>query len=194
MAKIVMEEYEEWPTLPVDSIVLCKVDSTSVEDVPGRNGSWQKLKFVFKILGIQVAGDGGPTDRYDKLLGEKLYGDVSFTFNDSPENKLRQWASAILNIDITDPGFELDTDYFDGRQVRAVTIQYDKKAMNPSTGQPYKGHKVGALLPAQGGGFSTQSSVAAAAQNVAAPDPWASSAQAQPVTAGAAPEWDAPPF
>jgi hypothetical protein len=189
MAKIVMEEFTEYPVLPKDSIIHVKVDSTQVVDVPSKTGgTWQKLRFTFKILGVQTAGDGGPVERYESLIGEKIYGDCPFRFNDSPQNKLNQWASAILNTELA-VGFELDTDYFDNRQCRAITSLYDKKVKDPSTGIPYKGHQIEALLP-----IGEPMKLAAAPDPTPVQDPWAE-VQAQPVgTNGWAVDDDPPPF
>jgi hypothetical protein len=180
---------------PTDSIVFVKVLSTEIIEVPSRQGgSWEKIKFVFKILGTQVAGDNGPLDRFDSLIGEKLYGDAPFRFNDSSQNKLRQWAEAILGMTL-EAGFELDTDYFDDKQCRAVTSQYEKKAKDPATGRPYKGHQVESLLPIGG-------KVLAEPAKPSVLDPWAAKPPEEAWTQeavpagqqGAAPWDDTPPF
>jgi hypothetical protein len=200
MAKITAEEHQEFPTLPADSIVFLKVGKSEVKAVAGRNGdSWQKLEFTFKLMGIQTTGDGSPVDNYDSLVTGSIWGSVPFRLTDSPENRLKQWVEAILGLPI-EAGFELDTDYLNGREVRGVTGNYNKRVINQSTGLPYQGHQIESLLvkgtnaaPVTGG-WGAQSAQAAdpfqpAAQPVA--DPWA---QAQPAAAGQS-TWDEePPF
>lgn len=202
MAKIILEEQPDYPTLPDDSIVFLKVDEVVDKEIQGRSGTWTKLEFKFKILGIQVVGDGSPLECYDSLIGEHIYGSVPFRLTDSPENKLRIWAEALLDMDLG-VGFELDTDYFKGRDVRGITSTYEKRAINPSTGKPFRAHQVATLLkkggiapPTQGvGGWATapaatQPQLAAAQYD----DPWApaTAAAAAPATSTA---WsDEPPF
>lgn len=142
MAKIVMEEYEEFPVLPQDSIITVKVDDITVKEMQGQRGPWQKAEFKFKILGV-------PSAEYDSLVGQTIWGSVPFRFTESPDNKLRQWVEAIFGMELS-AGFELDTDLLIGREVRAVIANYDKKAINPRTGTPFKAHQVDALL-ARGG-------------------------------------------
>ena len=150
MATIKMEEYEEFPVLPADSIILTKVTDLEVKEVPGRNGSWEKLEFTFTITGIQVTGDGTPVENYEQLIGSKIWGSVPFRFVNSPDNRLKQYVEAILGMEVG-VGFELDTDLLTGRKVRAITDTYDKKTLNTRTGKPYKQHQVSTLLPFGGG-------------------------------------------
>ncbi len=153
MAKIVMEEWEEFPVLPDDSIIHTTIEKIEVRDVPGRDGKsgWQKLEFTFKIDGIQVVGDGSSMEKYESLVGSRIWGSVPARFNTSPENKLKQWVEAILGLAV-DAGFELETDLLERRKVRAITSHYDKKTVNPTTGRPYRQHQVESLL--QFGGAS----------------------------------------
>lgn len=146
MATIKMEEYEEFPVLPADSIILTKVTDLELKEVPGRNGSWEKLEFTFTITGIQVTGDGSPVENYEALIGSKIWGSVPFRFVNSPDNRLKQYVEAILGMEVG-VGFELDTDLLTGRKVRAITDTYDKKTINPRTQKPYKQHQVSTLLP-----------------------------------------------
>lgn len=142
MAKIVLEEQLEYPTLPDDSILFLKVNEVGTREVQGRNdNSWTKLEFQFKILGIQVTGDGSPLDRYDNLIGENIWGSVPFRLTDSPENKLRIWSEALLDMDLG-VGFELDTEYFRGRECRGITSSYEKRT---ATGTKRR-HQVETLL------------------------------------------------
>lgn len=171
MAKITMEEYEEFPVLPADSIITVKVDEITVKEQQGNRGPWQKAEFKFKILGV-------PSQEYSNLVGQTIWGSVPFRFTESPDNKLRQWVEAMFGMELS-AGFELDTDLLIGRECRAVVSNYDKKAINPRTNMPYKNHQVNALLSRTGG--TPQPAMAA---SVAAPDPWASQAT---------PAWDDPP-
>jgi hypothetical protein len=149
MGKIVMEEYEEMPVLPDSSIVFLKVDSQNVKEVSGQRGTWEKLEFTFKLMGIQVLGDDGDLGQYDPLIGAKIYGSVPYRFTDSPENKLKQWVEALLGMELT-PGFELDTDLLVKREARGITTLYDKRAINQRTGHPFKGHQIESLLAKNG--------------------------------------------
>lgn len=185
MAKIVMEEYEEFPVLPADSIITVKVDDISVKEMQGQRGTWQKAEFKFKILGV-------PGPEYDNLISQIIYGSVPFRFTESPDNKLRQWVEAIFGMELS-AGFELDTDLLLGRECRAVISNYDKRAIDPRTGRPFKAHQVDALLArggsAAGGGVSQAPAMAGAgAPAQAAPNPWT----APPATSGG---WsEEPPF
>lgn len=188
MAKIVVEEQKEFAVLPADSILHLKVDELKVKEVDGQNGKWEKLEFTFKILGIQAVGDGSPVEDYENLISTKIWGSVPFRLTDSPENRLRQWAEAILGIELG-VGYELDTDHFERREVRGVTTTYNKRSVNPKTGQPFKAHQIDSLLPKAGG-------YAAAAPAPAAANPWET-----PVVAPVNDPWatpgvdpDEPPF
>jgi hypothetical protein len=168
MAKITMEEYEEYPVLPAESIVFLKVESLEVKDVSGNKGSWQKLEFTFKLLGVQVTGDGSPIDDYDQLITRKIYGSVPFRFNDSAENRLKQWVEALFGMELA-AGFELDTDLLVNREARGITSTYDKRTVDPRTGKPFKNHQIESLLPKAGQVMSTPAPVPAAAGNWGAP-------------------------
>lgn len=185
MAKLVVEEQKDYPTLPVDSIVHMIVDSVEVRTVQGARGDWEKLEFKFKILGIQSVSLGHPSN-YDNLIGEFIYGSTPFRLTDSQENKLRLWAEAILNRPL-ELGFELDTDYFLRREVRGVTSTYEKRAKDPNTNKPFIGHQIASLLP-MGSGQATVPGQAPGAQAPIqqAPSSWGAPAQ-QPVQQQAAP-------
>lgn len=171
MAKIILEEQPDFATLPPDSILELLVEEASVRTIEGRNGPWQKVECKFKILGIQATGDGSPVENYDSLVTQSIWGSVPFRLTDSPENKLRQWAEAILQVELG-LGFELDTDMFERRQCRGVTSQYDAKTKDPSTGLPFKRHQVEFLLPKSGN--VTAKPLVAAASTPAPLDPWGS--------------------
>lgn len=189
MAKITMEEYEERPTLPADSIVLLKVQEINVRERQGNRGeTFQKLEFKFKLLDIQTTGDGSPKEHYEALIGTQLYGSVPFRFNTGPENKLRLWTEAILGMELT-AGFELDTELLENKNVRGITSTYDKRTNDPRTGLPFKGMQVDALLPVGGG-----ASAPAAAPKQLSPWDHAQPTQ-QPATVPAGAGWtDEPPF
>jgi hypothetical protein len=185
MATIVMEEYEEFPVLPADSIITVKVDDIAVKEMQGQRGPWQKAEFKFKVLSV-------PSAEYDGLVGQTVWGSVPFRFTESPDNKLRQWVEAIFGMELS-AGFELDTDLLKNRECRAVIGNYDKKAINPRTGNPFKAHQVDALLARGGsaaGGGVTLAPASAPAPTPAAANPWTT-----PAPAAASGGWsDEPPF
>lgn len=163
MARIVVEEAQEFTSFPKDTILHLKVENVEVREVQGNRGPWNKLEWTFKILGIQATGDGSPVENYENQIAGQIWGSCSFKLTDHPENKLRQWAEAVLNVGELGIGFELDTDHFIGREVRGITSTYEKKAKDKN-GNPYIGQQVDALLP-MGGGVP--------AQQAPAQDPWA---------------------
>lgn len=138
--KLTVQKHVDLETIPADSILICKVDGApKIEDVQSDRGTWQKVNFRFKILGFQVLGDGSHPSTWEEMVGKNLFGSVSAYLSDSPDNKLRQWVSAILGMEIG-LGFELDLDFLEGRQVRVVTSTYTKKDKTVR-------HQAGALLP-----------------------------------------------
>lgn len=189
MARIKMEEQEEFLTLPGDSIINVKVEKAEVREVPGRKGNWEKLELTFKVLGVQVIGDGSPVEQYASVIGSRIWGGCGFRLTDHPDNKLRQWVEALLGMEIA-VGFELDTDYLVGREARAITGLFEKRTNDPRTGRPYQGHQVESLLAKSSGsavgGWGGQQQQAPQVQQVQqqAPvtNPWASQPPAaQPV-------------
>lgn len=177
MAKIVLQEVKDYAVLPEDTIISVIVDDCQPREVPARNGreGWTKCEFKFRIDDIPSAllNDGD----YRDLLGERIFGSVSFSFTEHPDNKLRQWSEALLNMGDLGVGFELDTDMLIGRSARAVVSHYKKRDGTLA-------HQVGALLPP--------------APLVSPPPAFAAAVQHQPVAAVAAPVadvWgDEPPF
>ena len=192
MAKITVQEQKDLTILPTDSILHLKVDELSIREVDGRHGKWEKLEFKFKILGIQAVGDGRSADLFEDCIAGPIWGSVPFRLTDSAENKLRQWAEAILGIELG-VGFELDTDLLMGRECRGITSQYEKRARD-SQGNPLKGHQIASLLPRGG-----QPQAAAQAPAQAVQDPWAAQ---QPTQQSPQPTpqqaqqgmWEEPPF
>lgn len=190
MARITMEEQVEFPLLPVDSILELKVEEIETKEVQGNRGVWTKCEITFKILGVQITGDGSPVANYNNLLGEKIWGSVPFRLTDSPENRLRMWTEAILGIDLG-VGFELDTDMYRGRRCRGITSQYEKRAINPITKEPYRQHQIESLLRWDDATTAQAPAQQAPAQQwspppAGSPDPWAPAAQAQPAAQPAA--------
>jgi len=147
MPKIQVEEQVDFPTLPDDSIVHVKLESSETREVQGNRGPWTKIEFKFKILQVlAVQAPGDHPNNYANLVGQYIYGSCPFRLTDGEENKLRLWSEALLNRPLG-IGFELDTDYLTGNECRAVTSTYDKRNINPKTGQPFKAHQVASLLP-----------------------------------------------
>lgn len=189
MAKITVQEQKDLTVLPIDSIVHLKVDELKIREVDGRHGKWEKLEFKFKILGIQATGDGSPVDQYEDAIASPIWGSVPYRLTDSAENKLRQWAEAILGIEMG-VGFELDTDLLLGRECRGITSQYDKRAKD-AQGNPIKAHQVDSLLPR--GNLPQAASHSPSQPSVQ--DPWAPQPQQQPPQPALPQQgWDDPPF
>src|SRR4051794_29648822 len=111
MPKLIVEEQKDLAVLPADSILHLKVDEVSTREVQGRSGPYEKLEIKFNVLGIQAIGDGSPPEQYAEVIGSPIWGSTSLRLTSSPENRLRQWAEAILGVDLG-IGFELDTDLF----------------------------------------------------------------------------------
>lgn len=199
MAKITVEEQKDLTLLPTDSIIHLKVDEIDVKEIDGRHGKWEKLEFKFKVLGIQAVGDGSSPEAYEDLIAGPIWGSVPFRLTDSPENKLRQWAEAILGMELG-VGYELDTDLFLNRECRGITTQYDKRSKD-AQGNPFKGHQVDSLLPKQGYAQQAPTQQYAAPQQYAQPqqgyaqpgqqqDPW--STPGQPAQPAVQDPWGAP--
>jgi len=146
MAKLRVEEQQEFSLLPVDTILLLKVDELTEKPMTTNGRDWTKLEIKFKILQVIATGDGSPVQNYEDQIAGPIWGGVSLRLTEHPENKLRMWAEAILGIEMG-VGFELDTEVFMGREVKGIVSQYPKKAVDPKTGQPFKGHQVESLIP-----------------------------------------------
>lgn len=132
-----MEEAPTFGVLPVDSIIQVEVEEITEKFVEGKNGKdgWTKLEFKFLITGVPSSLQA----EYDTCVGSRIWGSVSARFTDHADNKLRQWAEALLGVTVSDPGFELDTDILVGRKARAVVSQYEKRDGS-------KAHQVAGLL------------------------------------------------
>ena len=133
-----MQAAEEFLTLPEDAIVQVVVKEITDREVPGRDGKdgWTSLSFRFTIL--EVPSYLG--DQYDSLIGSTIFGSVSAKLTSHPDNKLRQWIEALLDMEL-EPGFEFDTEMLVGRKARAVIGNYTKKDSTVVN------HKVKGLLP-----------------------------------------------
>lgn len=156
-----MTESKEFVSFPANTILQLRVEDVEEREVQGRNGSWSKLEFTFKVVGIQELGDGSPVEACETAIGSKIWGGCSANLTDSPDNKLRQWVEAILDMEIS-VGFELDTDLLIGRDCRGITSTYTKK-----TGAA--GHQVDALLPKAKAVAAAVSAPSAAAEDEVVP-------------------------
>lgn len=139
MAVVKLEEASEsdGSIFETDTIIDVEVKEIATRDVPGRDGkpSWSKFEFKFLIKGVPTYVEA----EYGALVGTPIWGSVSTRFSTHPDNKLRQWAEALLNMGELPAGFELDTDMLLGRRARAITTQYKKRDGGV-------GHQVGGLL------------------------------------------------
>lgn len=142
MAKLILEESSSdgFLTLPEDAIIQVVVDSIEDRHVPGKDGGegWDKLNFRFKILELPTALE----QEYGVLIGSTIFGSVSKRFSTHPDNKLRQWAEALLDMDLTsEAGFELDTDMLVNRKARGVVGHWTRKSDQSVN------HQIVGLLP-----------------------------------------------
>lgn len=140
MAKFTLEENSggDFLNLPDDAIV--QVEVVSVETRAATNSktgeSWNKENFRFKITDIPDSLQ----EEFGVLEGSTIFGSVSSKFTMHPDNKLRQWSEALLDLGELDAGFELDTEMLVGRRARAVISSYIKK-------DGTRNHQVAGLLP-----------------------------------------------
>lgn len=197
--RLQLEEAEEYLTFPADSILHLKVDNIVSEERDGNSGRYTRLNFTFIIQGIQHIGEPSPhpAEAYQVMVGSKIFGSTSATFNTSPNNKLRNWAEAILGMSLS-PGFDLDTDLLIGRRARGVTSVWVGKKPDPITQKPKSGHQIAALLPA-----ASQQGPAQQAQQPAQQPQQPAQQQQQPAQqwppsspgfANPAEAWEQPPF
>lgn len=140
--KLTLEETGdgEFLTLPEDTIVIVELAEEPEErDVPGRDGKegWTKLSFRFRLVSLPTALDS----EYGVLVGTTIFGSVGKRFTSHPDNKLRKWAEALLNIGELESGFELDLEMLVGRKARGVIGTYTKKDSTTLN------HKIVGLLP-----------------------------------------------
>jgi hypothetical protein len=133
-----MEEAQEFALLPVDAIVSVQCTEINEKHVPGKDGKegWNKLEFTFVIDAVPSSLG----EKAQELVGSKIWGSCAARFTTHPDNKLRQWTTALLGGMELNEGFELDTDVLINRKARAVITQYKKQ--NGSMA-----HQVGGLLP-----------------------------------------------
>lgn len=199
MAKLTVQEAKEFTLFPPETILRLKIENVRIEERQGSSGPWDKIDFTFTVLGIVAVGGGGNPADYEDAIGTTIYGrGFSANITSHPENRMRLWAEAILNVDLG-IGYTIDTDQFLNREVRGITTQYEKKQVNPATGKPFLGQQVDSLLR-PGGNTQVQQQPEAPQlqygqpqtsqpqqqqyqQPQAAPqqqDPWAQPAAAQP--------------
>jgi len=148
MASITNQEAVEFTVIPAESIISVTCEDITLKDVEGRNGTWQKLEFQFRVDGVQAVGDGSMSaeDLAAEVVGGKIWGSAPFRLVNTPENKLKQYVEALFGMEIG-VGFELDTDLLIGKKARALTATYEKRTTNPKTGKPFLGQQVDTLLP-----------------------------------------------
>lgn len=164
MATITNQEAVEFTVIPADSIIHVTCEDVTLKEIEGRNGTWQKLEFQFRIDGVQAVGDGSMSteDLANEVVGGKIWGSAPFRLVNSPENRLKQYVEALFGMEIG-VGFELDTDLLLGKKARAVTTTYEKRTINPRTGKPYLGQQVETLLPLGAGASAPEPALAGAA-------------------------------
>lgn len=141
MAKLIVEEAKDYSVLPEDTIVGIEVEDITEREVPGVGGheGWTKLEFktVIRELPTHLA----EVAEYRELLDTTLWGSVSMRLTQHPDNKLRQWAEALLDMGPLPVGFELDTDMLKRRRGRAVVGHYTKR------GSTSPRMRINAILP-----------------------------------------------
>lgn len=139
MPKLTLEESKDLDCLPEDSMIIIEVVEIAERHVPGRDGKdgWDKLEFkcVIKDVAPNLRED------YSELIGTNIWGSTGMRFTTHPDNKLRQWSEALLDMGELDQGFELDTDILIGRKAKAVTGTYTKR------GSTSKRHEINGMLP-----------------------------------------------
>lgn len=137
--KLTMEETPEFLCLPEDALIQVSVADISDREVAGRDGKdgWTSLSFKFTVIGLPSHLEA----EYGVLIGQPIFGSTSARLTTNPDNKLRKWVEALLDIGELDAGFELDTEMLIGRKARAQIGNYVKN------GQTQKQHKVVGLLP-----------------------------------------------
>lgn len=178
MPKFTLEEAAQIIVLPVDTIVQVTCTEINERTVPGKDGKegWVKLEFKFVIDGIPSNLDA------PDAVGSHIWGSVAARFTTHIDNKLRQWATALLGLEL-DEGFELDTDMLLNRKARALIGQYQKKDGSFA-------HQVVGLLPVVQGSAPASATVRT---GDLAKDTLASY-KAQPVLAVGFEDDDPPPF
>lgn len=151
MAKIAMEEAQEWTVLPENTIITVKVLDSKVEELDGKYGKWQKLNVTFEIVDAPE-----PYASKADVIGSKIWGGIPFRFEDDPDNPMKNWTEAILGFDLSEQvGFEVETDDWVGRKCRAVVRTFTKR-------NGKEGHGVDALLPLGSGSVAAPQDAAAA--------------------------------
>jgi len=141
MPKMMLEEAKEFGVLPDETLILIEVQDIRERNVTPKGGGegWTKLEFkcVIRDIPDRFKGD----EEYMELIGSNIWGSTSNRFTTHPDNKLRRWSEALLNMGELDAGFELDTDLLIGRQAKAVTGSYVRNDGS-------RRHQIDDMLPA----------------------------------------------
>lgn len=140
MAKFTLQEANNnFLTLPEDAIIQVLVES--IEERTATNAktgeSWDKLNFKFKIVELPSSLE----EEFGVLVGSTIFGSVAAKLTSHPDNKLRQWAEALLDLGDLGGGFELDTDMLVGRKARGVVGNWVR------TSDGSVNHQIKGLLP-----------------------------------------------
>ncbi len=104
---------------PFEATVIEVVERESIWDIDKDDpdkGKKVQLNFKFSII--------DPQGTFDERW---VWGNTSDYFTTSPTNKLRQWAQAILDVDVLPEGYALETNDFAGRQVRVIVGAKEKR-------------------------------------------------------------------
>lgn len=129
--------------LPVDAIVRLKVEDARPKEIEGKYGPYHRLNFRFTVLDVETP------DGYSQAIGQTMWGSPVMKLTDEPDNELRLWLEAILQMQLG-LGYELETDELKDRQVRGVVRHWQ--------GKSGARHEIGALLPLGGRSAMTEPS------------------------------------
>jgi len=118
-------------------VVSCSVQTKPFKDDEGKDV--KKVVFKFRI--------DDPNSQHDGAL---VWGETSTVFNTHPNNRLRQWAQAILEVELP-VGYALDTDVLNGNRCRIVVGLREYK---DKEGQIQQKNFVKDLLPLKSPSYS----------------------------------------
>lgn len=103
-----------------EAVVLDITEQESLWDIDENDpskGKKKQLSWKFKII-----DPGGEFDnRY-------VWGTTSMFFSTSPQNKLRQWIQAVLNIPVLPEGYAVDTEELHNKQCLIIVGAKEKRA------------------------------------------------------------------
>lgn len=192
MPKMVLEEVKEYGVLPDETIVLIEVQDVRERPFQPKDGSEGWIKLEFKCVIRDIPERLKDDEAYQELMGSTIWGSTSNKFTMHPDNKLRRWSEALLNMGELDAGFELDTDLLIGRQAKAVTGSYARR-------DGTRRHQIDDMLPPGplGGASNVPSGIFG--DNVSTPVQTQPQQVQQPVPSAQLPAWatatdDEPPF